>query len=227
MITNKHHDYGIWLSYDNQKSGFQLPVNPAELQISDATGGKTYDVSGLGEINVIQSPKLTEISFDSFFPAPGANYSFIASKTLLEPYVYLTLIQDWMKKKRPIRFIFTGASFDLNLAVSIEKFEWREAAGSGDIEYSLGLKKYVFYKARPVKINKKHEKSGGKERDTKGRQTKETPKTYTLVSGDTLIGVARKQLGDESRWKEIQKLNGIADSELRKLQIGRVLKLPG
>lgn len=222
MITNKHHEYGIWLSYDNQKSGFRLPVNPAELQISDATSGKSYDVSGLGEINVIQSPKLTEVSFDSFFPAPGANYSFIASETLLEPYVYLTLIQDWMKKKRPIRFIFTGASFDLNLAVSIEKFEWREAAGSGDIEYSLGLKKYVFYKARPVKINKSQKKGSKKERDTK-----ETPKTYTLVSGDTLIGVAKKQLGNESRWKEIQKLNGIADSELRRLQIGRVLKLPG
>ncbi|WP_341279356.1 LysM peptidoglycan-binding domain-containing protein [Paenibacillus sp. FSL H8-0537] len=222
MITNKHHEYGIWLSYDNQKSGFRLPVNPAELQISDATSGKSYDVSGLGEINVIQSPKLTEISFDSFFPAPGANYSFVASETLFEPYVYLTLLQDWMKKKRPIRFIFTGASFDLNLAVSIEKFEWREAAGSGDIEYSLGLKKYVFYKARPVKINKNQKKGSKKERDTK-----ETPKTYTLVSGDTLIGVAKKQLGNESRWKEIQKLNGIADSELRKLQIGRVLKLPG
>ncbi|WP_338552891.1 LysM peptidoglycan-binding domain-containing protein [Paenibacillus sp. KS-LC4] len=222
MITNKHHEYGIWLSYNNQESGFQLPVNPAELQISDATSGKSYDVSGLGEINVIQSPKLTEISFDSFFPAPGANYSFIASETLLEPYVYLTLIQDWMKKKRPIRFIFTGASFDLNLAVSIEKFEWREAAGSGDIEYSLGLKKYVFYKARPVEINKSQKKGSKKE-----RQTKETPKTYTLVRGDTLIGVARKQLGNESRWKEIQKLNGIADSELRRLQIGRVLKLPG
>jgi nucleoid-associated protein YgaU len=56
---------------------------------------------------------------------------------------------------------------------------------------------------------------------------KEQPKTYTLVSGDTLIKVARIQLGNESRWREIQKLNGISDAELTRLQVGMKLKLPG
>lgn len=35
-----------------------------------------------------------------------------------------------------------------------------------------------------------------------------------------------KKLGDGSKYKVIQKLNGIPDSELKKLPIGKVIKLP-
>lgn len=221
IITNRNTEYTIWLSYNEQKTTFIIPVNPPEIQISEGGGGKSYEVSGLGEINVIQSPKLTEISFESFFPA--TDYSFVVrSEELLDPVVYVQIITDWMEKKRPIRFVFTGASFDLNIPVSIEKFEWKEVAGSGDIEYSLAFKKYVFYGARPVKLDKDKANTQNSERPV----DKDKPTTYKLVKGDTLIKVARKQLGKESRWREIQKLNAIPDSQLKKLQIGMVLKLP-
>ncbi|MFF2093723.1 LysM peptidoglycan-binding domain-containing protein [Paenibacillus sp. NPDC058174] len=223
MITNRNEKYLIGLSYNNQQQSFFLPVNPPEIQISDSAGGKTYEVSGLGEINVIQSRKLMDVSFDSFFPAPGSEYPFIVRKDeLLDPVFYIQMIRDWMEKKKPIRFVFTGESFDLNIAVSIEKFDWKEVAGSGDIEYSIAFKQYAFYRARPVivdknKANTKSDRPADKQKDT----------TYKLVAGDTLIKVAKKKLGDDSRWREIQKLNGIPDAQLTRLPIGMTLKLPG
>jgi nucleoid-associated protein YgaU len=48
-------------------------------------------------------------------------------------------------------------------------------------------------------------------------------RTYTIKSGDTLYLVAKKELGSASRWKEIEKLNGVSSSELR---VGQVIKLP-
>lgn len=39
--------------------------------------------------------------------------------------------------------------------------------------------------------------------------------------------IAKRELGDGSRWKEIQKLNGLTDAQLKTLKIGSVLKLPG
>ena len=48
-------------------------------------------------------------------------------------------------------------------------------------------------------------------------------RTYTIKAGDTLYVVAKKELGSATRWKEIEKLNGVSSSELR---VGQVIKLP-
>lgn len=225
--------YGIWLSFNNQQEGFQIPVNPGELEIGDGIKSQTYDVAGLGEINVLKNQKLTDFRFSSIFPAQ--RYPFISSAVLLAPKRvgdsgprgYVDFILEWMESMRPIRFIFTGDSFDINVAASIESFNWKEVAGSaGDIEYTLVLKKYVFYAAKKVKV----EQASGATKITRTAppraNDRQQPKTYTIRSGDTLIKIAKSQLGDSSRWREIQKLNGLSDAQLKTLQIGKVLKLP-
>jgi hypothetical protein len=216
-------DFSLTLSVNNQKDVIWLPVNPPELEISDETGGKTYELSGIGEMNVIKGPALTSVSFSSLLPSINASYPFIVDPNFSYPDYYISKIRGWMASRRPVRFIFTGGTFNLNMAASINKFDWKEVAGSGDIEYTLGLKEYVFYGAKPVVIKNNQASTKQQSRPS----DKEQPKTYTLVSGDTLIKVARIQLGNESRWREIQKLNGISDAELTRLQVGMKLKLPG
>lgn len=49
-------------------------------------------------------------------------------------------------------------------------------------------------------------------------------KTYRVVSGDTLWGIAQKNLGNGNRWNEVASINGIGNP--RALQVGVVLKLP-
>lgn len=220
-------EYGIWLSYNNQEEGFQLPVNPPEISLSDGGKGKTYEIAKLGEINVIKSPKLTEYSFEGIFPAE--EYPFVIGKPD-PPKHYVDMILKWMNTKRPIRFVFSGKTFDINEAVSIEQFMWKEVAGTpGDIEYSIAFRKYVFYAARHVTIASI---AGDDQTQVLQKEPAERPNdklppsTYTIVAGDSLSKVAKSQLGDESRWKEIQQLNGITDAEIKKLPIGKVLKLP-
>lgn len=230
--------YGIWLSYNNQKEGFQLPVNPSSIEMSDGSKGATYDIVELGEINVIKNPKLTTYRFSSIFPAqlyPFVDIPLLQSvtsandsavKVKINPYVdYIT---RWMATKRPIRFVFTGDTFDLNEAVSVESFDWKEAAGSsGDIEYTLTLKKYVFYAAQRVIV--KTASSGSKQivKAAKPRaDEREKPKTYALRAGDTLWKVAKSVFDNGDRWREIQKLNGLTDAQLKTLAVGMVLKLP-
>ncbi|SCY93220.1 LysM peptidoglycan-binding domain-containing protein [Alkaliphilus peptidifermentans] len=220
--------YGIWLSYNNQQEGFQIPINPSSIEISDGGKGTTYDVAGLGEINVIKDIKLTEYSFKSIFPAQ--EYPFIATNLLLKPEGYIDYITKWMKTKKPIRFIFTGDSFDINEAVSIEDFNWKEeAGGGGDIEYSIKLKKYIFHSPKKVVVvpstSDNNDVTVKKEPPVR-KDDREAPKTYTMIAGDTLWSVAKKILGDGGRWKELQRLNNITDSEVKRLSIGKVLKLP-
>jgi LysM repeat protein len=47
--------------------------------------------------------------------------------------------------------------------------------------------------------------------------------TYTVRAGDSYYTIAKKELGSASRWKEIERLNGISPEDLH---VGQVIKLP-
>ncbi|MBB6670284.1 LysM peptidoglycan-binding domain-containing protein [Cohnella nanjingensis] len=232
-------NYGIWLSFNNQAEGFQIPVNPGSIEIGDGSKGTTYDVAGLGEINVIKNPKLSEYSFSSIFPSLSSRRAFVSGITVdplvqadlqYAPEDYINYLTKWMGTKRPIRFVFTGDSFDINVAASIESFEWKEVAGSGgDVEYTLKMKKYVFYSAQKVKVEKATATKPATIKKVAAARAndRQTPGTYKLRSGDTLWKIAKSQLGNGDRWKEIQKVNGLTDAQLKSLPVGKVLKLPG
>lgn len=49
------------------------------------------------------------------------------------------------------------------------------------------------------------------------------PKTYTVKKGDSLWAIAASQLGNGSRWPEIQKLNGLTSTTIF---AGQKLKIP-
>jgi len=223
--------YGIELSFNNKEESFEAPVLPGAIEISDGGNGKTYDAAGLGEINVIKSPKLQEYSFSSLFP--NQRYPFVTVDTLLSPVQYVQYLLRWMKTKRPIRFIFESDAYRINTPASIESFEWKEVAGSGgDIEYTLKLKRYVFYAAQRVVAVDAGTSGNADEPQLIQKEPvprpndRQPPQTYTLVPVDSLWRVAQLQFGNGSRWKEIQQLNDIADDQLERLPIGLVLRLP-
>ena len=233
---------GIWLSWNNQEDGFELPVLPAELGTSIGGDSAGHEVAGLGKISIIKDRELAEYTIESFFPAyPPENvdpHPYITATTILPPMVYVRKILKWWETKRPIRFVFVGSNryadlegrtiSEINTPASIESFEWKEVAGTpGDISYTLRLKEYRFYAAKRTDVI---QQANG---DTALQKSKPTrpdervpPATYTLVAGDSLWKVAQKMLGDGSRWREIQKLNGISDAQLKSLPVGMVLKLP-
>lgn len=230
--------FAIELSFNNRAVRFTLPINPETMDIKEGGKGKTYDIVGksggasearAGEINVIQNSALTEISFSSSFPAQYYPAVLVNESLLQLPSYYLGRIKEWMRSKHPIRLHVVSSSFVIDIPASIERFDWKEAAGSpGDIEYSLSLKEYVFYSAIKAKTvtNKaglvKMLKNPADRSDERVR-----PDTYTLKAGDTLIKVAMKFFNrDSARYKDIQKLNGITDAQLKSLAIGRVIKLP-
>lgn len=222
-------DYGIYLSINDGAQGFRLPVNPPELKINEQGQGNTYNIIGLGEINVIHEPRLSKISFESFFPAQ--RYPFVVGNELLSPANYVEMITNWMREKQIVRLIMTDGSVDINTLATIEDFPWREVAGAvGDIEYELSLKRYVHYAPKQVQIRTPSSQTPQvavvAQMMERRPQTRPQPKTHVLKRGDTLWTIAKKHLGDGSRWREIANLNGIKDSQVTRLPVGMQIKLP-
>jgi nucleoid-associated protein YgaU len=53
------------------------------------------------------------------------------------------------------------------------------------------------------------------------------PRTYTVVSGDTLWGIAKKHLGEGKRWPEIYEQNrGVIGDNPDRIKPGQVLTIP-
>ncbi len=219
-------EYKLSLSDMNQTTqGFLIPILPESIEINDQGNVKNYEIVGSGPVNVIQSNSLSKISFQSFFPADTERFGVDEE---WKPMRFVNHILQWLKSGKPIRLIYVGENVDINFPVSIDSFDWKESAGSpGDIEYSIKLQKYVFHSPRKVIVATQ---TNGAQTARQAASTRadgrEQPATYKIVAGDTLIRIARKTLGKDSRWKEIQKLNGISDAQLKKLQIGQILKLP-
>jgi nucleoid-associated protein YgaU len=72
----------------------------------------------------------------------------------------------------------------------------------------------------PAERNRKRNK--GDDKKSKGGGKSGT--RYTVRRGDTLSGIAQRELGDSKRWREIAKLNNIRDP--RSIDPGDELRLP-
>lgn len=237
-------NFNIYMSWNQGADHMYLPVMPEKIEIKRKGNGQTYDIIGSGQINKINARDLAEISFESFFPGrnrfpsdfpANAYYPFLASEVQKDPNLLLGIpkwytdkLAKWQDSKYPVRFIYYSESMKINLPVSIEQFDrWEEAGSEGDVSYSITLKEYVFHAAARVKVETAANGNQVLKEQPHDRLDGRVPlKTYTMKKGDSLWSVAKLHLGDGSRWREIQKLNGLTDAQLKRLPIGTVLKLP-
>ena len=224
--------HGITFSAKNDSEIFRLPVNPERVNVKMEGDGETFKIAKLGSVNIPKDVELKEFDIESFFPAQP--YHFLETD-FREPYFYIEKLERWMEQKEPIRYIYVNGSFTINELVTIESFQYDESFGSGDVNFSISLKKFVPF--APKKLTVSNKTTTNKEvaapqviavkKQAPPRQNQPTvPKTYTLIKGDSLWKVAQKYTGNGNNYKELQQLNGISDSQLRKLPIGLKLKIP-
>ncbi|MBU5486465.1 LysM peptidoglycan-binding domain-containing protein [Clostridium sp. MSJ-11] len=217
--------YKMYLGVSNGDEGFTLPILPEKIEFNEDGDNKTFDIINIGEINVINKPKLTQISFESYFPKSTGPY--VSSEQLFSPDFYISKIRNWREKQEKVRFIFTGSPLDINDLFTIESLKLTEKGGEvGDIYYSIELKRYRPYAARKVFVATKQSNTSKPTVKTNQPRPVEKPKqkTHTVVNGDTLWKIAKKYLGDGSRYKEIAQLNNIKNPDV--IYPGQLFKIP-
>lgn len=190
----------FWLSYNNFSEKLQLPVPPPEYQYSASNQNETVNILGLGDIIQITGEGLAEIEITSHFPANRVPY---AQYYLGDPYNAVQTIERWRQAKRPIRLIITGTP--VNLPCAIESFTWGERGGSRDVNYTLKLKEYRFIQIK--QIASQIEAATTIKTASNRPDTREQSKTYIVKPGESLFLIAKKVLGDGSKWQVIYTKN--------------------
>lgn len=199
--------YAIFFDKDNKT--YRLPVNPEELITSNKLNTEKYNILKLGEVVVASNKGLTTYSFETEFPHK-ANHYVNSSKDFKGSDFWINLFETWNKNKEVVRFIATnGLGRDINTLVLIESFEVIEKAGEeGDKYVSFELIEYVEHKKKvsTIKITKKNV---GVVKSITSYQTspKATNRTYTVVSGDTLWGIAKMYYGNGAQYPKIFNAN--------------------
>lgn len=217
-----------------------FPVTPGKLQVNINGTNKTITLINEGEVNLIKTPGLTDISTEVLLPAlteyPFARYPV----DFCTPDWYLRLLETWKQSKKPVSFKMLRTSPDgkellwnTNIPVTIEDYKIIEDADSQglDVVVNISMKEY-----RKWGVKKLKKLFGRKAVVQKLRPAKSPAKSYVVKKGDSLFIIAKKQLGNSARWKEIYELNKKAiESQAKKhgkpgngswILQGEKLKLP-
>ena len=118
--------------------------------------------------------------------------------------------------------------FDTNQKVSLEDYDITEdAEEGGDITVSLSLKVYQDYGIAVIPLPQEPgEEITAAPTEERSAETAPSPKVYTVVRGDCLWAIAKRILGNGSRWREIYGLNQDKIKNPNLIYPGQVLVLP-
>ncbi len=219
----------MYLCYMN---GILMPVAPSKINTKIRNKNRTITLINEGEANILKSAGLQEISFNMLIPAYKYPFALYLGGTFLPITYYLEVLEKLKNDKKPFQLIIIregvlGAiGFDTNLKVSLEDYQILEDAGNGrDITVSVKLKQYQEKTKTVVKVATAV--TGGavqyileKVRDT---SSKVIEKTYKVEEGDTLYTIAKKQLGDGEKYRDLITLNKLGNSS--DIEIGQVIRL--
>ena len=183
-----------------------LPVTPSEISVKIKNQNKTVNLADGSEFNIVKLPGLSEISFDCLLPNvryPFAVYEndFLNGKYFLDMFEDLKLNKSVFKLRIIRKEGFGNTVFDC----TIEDYTIKESANNGfDYTVSLKLKQYIYNKTMVVNFTDSEDNSGVTMEEQRTTDNKTTgTKEYTIVSGDTLWGLAKKYYGDGSKYTKI------------------------
>lgn len=215
--------YQMWLTYNAEKEKIQLPVLPETFKTNNGSSNDSMDITGLGEIIIMQSRPALQFSFSSFFPA--ARFPGLQVSSITKPLELVQKINTWKASKKPVHFIATACGVDLYC--SIEKFNYSEEGGDpGTYQYDITLKEYREITVRQVKVDIPS-KEATVEKEEARVDNSVQPKTYTVKSGDCLWNIAKQFYGSGSDYTKIYNANkGIIGGNPNLIYPGQVLTLP-
>lgn len=188
----------IELSVNNRKEVIELPVNPAAVEFTEKQLNQAITLLNVGEANLPGERGLKYTKLSSFFPSEKSPFYKNANR---KPSKYAAMLQEWKNAKAVVRVIISD--MNINLAMLIDDFAYSMKEGDEDIYYTISLSEYRTLNVPSVQINTKVRSNGLLSRP----EPAAAGGSYTVVSGDNLWGISKKQYGNGSSHPKIYSAN--------------------
>ncbi|MCB4302773.1 LysM peptidoglycan-binding domain-containing protein [Clostridioides difficile] len=202
------------MAYDFYLDGVQLPITPGKLEIKTTNKNKTVDLINDGEVNILKTPGLSEISFEAEFTH---NKLPFCRGTFRDVQFFLSKLELLKTDCKPFQFIVSRqlgnkVLFNTNRKVSLEEYNIVEDAENGsDFKVAIKLKQYRDYSTKKLVLAPPKNETGRPNVKIEPKRVDSVnatnTKTYTVKAGDSLWSICQKQLGNGSLYKKVYELN--------------------
>ena len=203
--------------YRSVKTDTQLamPVTPAEFAVEFGRNITVLDMAQTGEAAFPGLSALFDEQLEFLLPAEKRNYT--QGDYSGDPYAMVKTLTDWSEAGEVLRLIVTDTP--VNVPVLLGPVRYGERDGTGDVYVTLTMRRYRELVAETAGVT---QETGNNTRSAV--RAAQVEKTYTVVKGDTLWGIARKQYGNGALCWKLAKYNGIKNANL--IYPGQSVKCP-
>ena len=194
-----------------------LPVTPSSYAWSVGRRVETVQLDQLGEINLPGGTAMGSCTLEALLPA--RLYTFCNPGAQADPERYLSQLERWCAQGRVLRFLVSDTS--LNVPVLLEQVSREERDGTNDVYATLSLRQYQKPSVPVLAVE-----GNGEETDSPSDPGAALERTYTVVKGDTLWGIARRFYGKGSLYTRIADANSGIIKNPNLIYPGQVLTIP-
>lgn len=185
---------------------FTFPSLPEQIRVKQAAKYQSFDIISQGTVKIPKGTDVEEISWSGeFFGKSKKKEPIVKKNSWKKPNECVRILHDFMKNETALNLIVTGTW--INLDVTISSFQPTVYGAYGNIKYTI-----TFVQKKPLEIYATNElqiadfvKKTMPRNDGCGDDASKG--SYTVVSGDTLWGIANSHCGGSTNWPKLYDAN--------------------
>lgn len=207
------------MSFLDEAAGKELvlPVTPAKYTWRHPNRVETVRLDQAGEVNLPGGARMGECTLEEVL-LPAQLYPFCVPGARADPWGYLYDLELWSDRGTVLRWIVSGTS--VNAPVLIEEITQGERDGTNDLYITIAMRQYQRLEAPVLALS-----SGGEETARDAGTGANSTKTYTVVKGDCMWGIAKKFYGNGSLYPRLAAANPSVKNQ-NLIYPGQVLTIP-